>query len=80
MPSDRVTAVHYFTARVKPTPRNPSVHQRQGIYLRALATLPNVHIREGSSSSRPPGSRRVQPLNPANPKIRIQPTQRLRSG
>lgn len=23
MPADHVTAVHYFTARVKPTPRNP---------------------------------------------------------
>lgn len=69
MPSDNVTAVHYFTARVKPTPRNPSVHQRQGIYLRALATLQNVHIREGFfllKSSRQP---KVQPLNTANPKI-----------
>ena len=69
MPSDRITAVHYFTARVKPTPRNPSVHQRQGIYLRALATLPNVHVREGFFLLKTSRQPKVQPLNPANPKI-----------
>jgi NYN domain len=68
MPSDHVTAVHYFTARVKPTPRNPSVHQRQGIYLRALATLPNVHVREGFFLLKKSRQARVQPLNPSNPK------------
>ena len=68
MPSDNVTAVHYFTARVKPTPRNPSVHQRQGIYLRALATLPNVHIREGFFLLKTSRQPKVQPLNAANPK------------
>jgi hypothetical protein len=69
MPSDHVTAVHYFTARVKPTPRNPSVHQRQGIYLRALATLPNVHVREGFFLLKKSRQAKVQPLNPANPKL-----------
>ena len=66
---DRVTAVHYFTARVKPTPRDPSVHQRQGIYLRALATLPNVHVREGFFLLKASRQPKVQPLNPANPKV-----------
>lgn len=69
MPSDSVTAVHYFTARVKPTPRNPSVHQRQGIYLRALATLPNVHVREGFFLLKTSRQPKVQPLNPVSPKI-----------
>ena len=69
MPSDQVTAVHYFTARVKPTPRNPSVHQRQGIYLRALATLPNVHVREGFFLLKTSRQPKVQPLNPSNPKV-----------
>lgn len=69
MPSDHVNAVHYFTARVKPTPRNPSVHQRQGIYLRALATLPNVHVREGFFLLKKSRQPRVQPPNPANPKL-----------
>lgn len=69
MPSDTVTAVHYFTARVKPTPRNPSVHQRQGIYLRALATLPNVHVREGFFLLKKSRQPKVQPLHPVNPKI-----------
>ncbi len=61
MPSDHGVAVHHFTARVKPTPAKPLGHQRQGIYLRALATLPSV-----LRTSRQP---RVLPLNPANPKM-----------
>lgn len=69
MPSDDVRAVHYFTARVKPTPRNPSVHQRQGIYLRALATLANVHVREGFFLLKKTRQPKVQPLNPTNPKL-----------
>lgn len=69
MPSDHVTAVHYFTARVKPTPRNPSVHQRQGIYIRALKTLSSVHIREGFFLLKTSRQAKVQPLNPANPKV-----------
>lgn len=69
LPSDHVSAVHYFTARVKPTPRNPSVHQRQGIYLRALATLANVHVREGFFLLKKSRQPKVQPLNPLNAKI-----------
>lgn len=68
-PADDVTAVHYFTARVKPTPRDPSVHQRQGIYLRALATLVKVHVREGFFLLKRSRQAKVQPLNPTNPKI-----------
>ena len=69
MPFDQVNAVHYFTARVKPTPKNPSVHQRQGIYLRALATLTNVHAREGFFLLKKSRQAKVQPLNPTNPKL-----------
>ena len=69
MPTDHITAVHYFTARVKPTPRDPSVHQRQGIYLRALATLAHVHVREGFFLLKKSRQAKVQPLNPSNPKL-----------
>jgi hypothetical protein len=79
MPSDHVTGVHYFTARVKPTPRNPSVHQRQGIYLRALATLPNVHVREGFFLLKTSQQPKVQPLNPVSPKIPNPAIRRVRA-
>jgi hypothetical protein len=39
-------AVHYFTARVKPTPKNPSVHQRQDIYRGDCGRLPRACARE----------------------------------
>ena len=69
LPTDDVTAVHYFTARVKPTPRDPSIHQRQGIYLRALATLGKVHVREGFFLLKRSRQVKVEPLNPTNPKV-----------
>ena len=46
MPSDHVTAVHYFTARVKPTPKNPSVHQRQDVYRGDCGRLSRACARE----------------------------------
>lgn len=39
IPSDRILAIKYFTARVVDTPNNPKAAQRQNIYLRALDTL-----------------------------------------
>ena len=47
LPGRRVKRIRYFTARVRNTPRNPGVADRQQTYLRALATLPNVTIHEG---------------------------------
>ena len=40
--------IRYFTARVTPLPGNPDAPVRQNTYLRALATLPNVQIVEGT--------------------------------
>ena len=47
LPRLRVKRVHYFTARVQNSPRDPSVADRQQAYLRALATLPKLTIHEG---------------------------------
>ncbi|HEX8940145.1 MAG TPA: NYN domain-containing protein [Candidatus Limnocylindrales bacterium] len=69
LPGDSIEAVHYFTARVAATPGNPGVAQRQDVYLRALATLPRVHVREGFYLLKQDRLIKVQPLNPANPKI-----------
>jgi len=80
MPSDDVTAVHYFTARVKPTPRNPSVHQRQGIICAPSRRCPTSTSARGSSSSRPPGNRRCSRSTRRTPRYRTRLIQRLRSG
>lgn len=45
--SRQVVAIKYFTARVSGTPRDPAKHQRQGIYLRALQTFPEISVHFG---------------------------------
>lgn len=47
LPQDEINTVHYFTAKVIPTPHNPHAHIRQTIYLRALSTLPEMRIHLG---------------------------------
>ncbi|MFT5466488.1 MAG: hypothetical protein ACI8UO_001588 [Verrucomicrobiales bacterium] len=47
LPKHDIKAIHYFTARVKPTLRNPKCSANQQIYLRALATIPEMHISFG---------------------------------
>jgi hypothetical protein len=43
-----IVGIKYFTARVKPRPGNPQQAQRQQIYLRALATVPNLTLHFGA--------------------------------
>ena len=47
LPHDDVVAIRYFTARVKPTVRDPDVDRRQQMYLGALATLADVTVHYG---------------------------------
>ncbi|MDR3622769.1 MAG: NYN domain-containing protein [Paludisphaera borealis] len=49
-PDDQIQDIHYFTARIKPNSHDPDKHVRQETYLRALRTLPGLHIREGTYS------------------------------
>jgi len=44
MPSNTVTCIKYFTARVQPRPNDPAQPTRQLVYLRALGTIPNLQI------------------------------------
>lgn len=50
LPSYEVARVVYCTARLKPDDRDKTIHIRQDMYLRALKTLPTVHIFEGKFS------------------------------
>jgi uncharacterized LabA/DUF88 family protein len=47
LPRDDIACIRYFTARVGARPDDPGMRLRQGSYLRALATLPEVSIHLG---------------------------------
>ncbi len=44
IPTNQVTKIKYFTARVSPRPSDPDQPNRQNIYLRALRTIPGLEI------------------------------------
>jgi uncharacterized LabA/DUF88 family protein len=48
LPRHDVRLVRYFTATVKPVEWDPHQHLRQGAYLRALSSLPEVSVHTGS--------------------------------
>jgi hypothetical protein len=47
LPSDTITGIKYFTARVVARPSDPHAPQRQQTYLRALATVPDLSVHFG---------------------------------
>jgi len=48
---DTVQEIHYFTARVSSKAYNPTAAHDQGLYIRALKTTPNLHIKYGHFST-----------------------------
>lgn len=56
-----VTTVKYFTARVDDRPDDPHQSQRQDVFLRALATVPQVEVHYGQFRTR---TKRVRLANP----------------
>jgi uncharacterized LabA/DUF88 family protein len=44
LPKEQIHKIYYFTARVRALPRDPDAPNRQQVYLRALATIPNLTI------------------------------------
>jgi len=47
LPADDIQLIKYFTARVSARPTNPSAAHDQGLYIRALRTIPNLEIKYG---------------------------------
>src|ERR1700742_386641 len=47
LPTDTVQEINYFTARVSSRPYNPTAAHDQGLYIRALKTLPKLHHKDG---------------------------------
>ena len=52
LPDHRLNQIRYFTARVQPRAHDPTVRQRQGAYIRALETLPNLTVHYGAFRTR----------------------------
>ena len=52
-PGDQINKIRYFTARVKARPNDPDQPVRQDTMIRALRTLPNLHVHEGSYIEKP---------------------------
>lgn len=47
LPGDSIHRIRYFTARISPSPTDPTKHLRQETYLRALQPLLNVTLHYG---------------------------------
>jgi len=47
LPRNKIEKLRYFTARVSARPQDPDQPQRQQIYFRALATIPQIDIHLG---------------------------------
>ncbi|MCA1622487.1 MAG: NYN domain-containing protein [Acidobacteria bacterium] len=52
-PNDQINKIKYFTARVSARPSDPDQPIRQATYWRALQTIPNLSIIEGSFLVKP---------------------------
>lgn len=46
LPTHTINRIRYFTALVIPPPEDPQMRIRQDIYLRALRTVPNLHVHD----------------------------------
>jgi hypothetical protein len=58
---NQIKFTRYCSARVKPLPHDPKAPQRQGVYWRALRTLPDIEIIEGLFKIREKYMRTVSP-------------------
>ena len=66
---NQVVLVRYFTAKVKAQPRNPDVHMRQDVYLRALqAACPLVSLHYGHYVRR---EHSMENAKPPPPTVRV---------
>lgn len=52
-PTDHIHRIRYFSARIRPNPHDPDKHVRQETYFRALRTLANLTIHEGTYTRKP---------------------------
>jgi uncharacterized LabA/DUF88 family protein len=68
LPDEDIAVVRYYTARVADTPEDPQRASRQDAFLRALATRPNLVIRQGQFSRSKREGRLVHPPDGIDPR------------
>ncbi len=83
LPDREINRIRYFTARVANYPHDPMARSRQGTYLRALRTIPDLTIHYGRFSHHP-ATAPIYPLTYADPseppeRVRILKTEEKRS-
>lgn len=52
LPKHQIWRIRYFTSRVRATPNDPQMPQRQQTFIRALQTIPNLSVHYGQFLSR----------------------------
>jgi len=70
-PAYQISRIKYYTAPVKPFPNNLQAPSRQQIYSRALRTLPNFQIIQGTFLLNPHWAHVANPPNPGNPWVEV---------
>ena len=76
LPSHQIHRIRYFTARVKTQPGyGPGTELRQGIYLRAVATLPLIETHLGHYQSHPVNAHRYPKPATGSPLVRVLKTE-----
>lgn len=71
-PGNAINRIRYFTARVKAMGGDPQKPTRQQVYLRAIATLPNLTIHEGSFKINKVKRELVTPLADGTTHVRVR--------
>ena len=74
LPDREINRIRYFTARLEPYPHDLNAPNRQGIYLRALSTIPNLTIHYGRFSHHPT----IAPIYPLTYSSPSDPPERVR--
>lgn len=74
LPNDSIDLIRYFTARVNAR-NDPITPQRQDVYLRALATTPNLTIHYGHYLTHAIAMRLERPPAVGSPYVRVMKTE-----
>ena len=75
LPKNMINRIRYFTAPVQSRPNDPDQSTRQEMYLRALATIPNLSIHKGQFLTHDVRATLVTPLPNGTRTVRVWKTE-----
>jgi uncharacterized LabA/DUF88 family protein len=75
MPHNQLIRIKYFTAKLHPRPSDPDAPLRQAVYLRALATLPNLEVTFGHFLTKNVRMLLANPLPGQSPTVEVVKTE-----